>query len=181
MSLAIYALQLYEREFDLGTWKFIQKKLKDMKSWDQIDAVSTGVLGIILLKYPSLEKEVMKMARNKNLWIKRAAIVSTLPLIKKKDIGLAMKLVELYINNEEDYIQKATGWIIRECGKEKPQIIRKFILKHLDMRVLCFSYATEQMIDLRKERQKIKDKKGILVFGKELKSQEYFSGLIFVS
>jgi len=161
MSLAIYTLQLYENEFDLKTWKFIQNKLKDMKSWDQIDAVSTRILGLILLKNRQLEREILKMSKSENIWIKRAAIVSTLPLIKKRDINLTMRLAEMYVNSQEDYIQKATGWMLREVGKEKPEVVRKFILKNLDMPTIMFSYATEQMKDLRKERQKFKDKKGI--------------------
>ena len=54
MSLALYALQLYEDNFDFSTWKFLKLKLKDIQTWDQIDAVSTFIIGKILLKHPSL-------------------------------------------------------------------------------------------------------------------------------
>lgn len=169
MSLAIYSLQLYEDEFDLGTWKFLKAKLKDMKSWDQIDAVSTWIVGKILLKYPSLEKELLKMAKSNNIWFRRVAIVSTLPLIKKGDIRLTMNLAEQYVYDKEHYIQKATGWMLREAGKVKPEPVKKFILKHIDMPGIEFSYATEQMLELRKVRKikKLKNSKGFLsrVFG----------------
>jgi len=163
MSLAIYALQLYKDEFDLNTWNFLSPKLKDMKSWDQVDSVSTSIIGQILLKYPKLEKEILKLARSRNLWLRRIAIVSTLPLIKKGDIKLAMKLVEMYLYDKEDYIQKATGWILREIGDKKPEFTKNFILKHIEMPQLTFSYATEHMKDLRKVRKLKKfktDKRG---------------------
>ncbi len=149
MSLAIYALQLYGDEFDLKTWKFIKPKLKDMKSWDQIDAISTRVVGKILLKYPVFEKEILKLSENKDFWMRRIAIVSTLPLVKKGNIKLSMKLAEKYIADKQPYIQKATGWVLREAGKEKPKQVGKFILKNINMPSITFSYATERMTKLR--------------------------------
>ena len=167
MSLAIYALQMYRDEFDLHTWKFLKSKLKDMKSWDQIDIVGTNIVGHILIKYPlQLEKEIFKLSKSKNMWMRRLAIVSTLPLIKKGDIRLTMELAEQYLSDKEDYIQKATGWMLREAGKQKPEVVKRFILKHVhDMFPICFSYATEHMKDLRKVRKLKKfkeDRRGFL-------------------
>jgi len=159
MSLALYALQLYEKEFDMKTWKFLKPRLKEIQTWDQIDAVSTFIIGKILLVYPKLEKELLKLSKNENFWQRRIAIVSTLPRIKTGDIKLTMKLAEDYINDSEPYIQKATGWMLREAGKKEPEIVKKFILKHIHMPSIAFSYATEQMIDLRKVRRFKKLKK----------------------
>lgn len=164
MSLALYALQLYENEFDLNTWRFLKPKLKDIQSWDQIDAVSSFIIGKILIKYPSFEKELLKLSKNKNFWMRRIAIVSTLPRIKKGDIRLTMQLAEKYINEDEHYMQKATGWMLREAGKKKPEVVKRFVLKNIHMPGICFSYTTERDLkDLRKVRQlkKLKsDKRG---------------------
>ena len=148
MSLALYALQLYEEEFDMKTWKFLKSRLKEIQTWDQIDAVSTFIIGKILLKYPKLEKELLKLSKSDNFWMRRIAIVSTLPRIKTGDIKLTMKLAEVYVKDKEPYIQKATGWMLREAGKKEPEIVKRFILKHIHMPSLAFSYATEQMLFL---------------------------------
>jgi len=154
MSLALYSLQLYEEDFDMSTWRFLKPKLKEIQTWDQIDAISTFIIGKILLKYPQLEKELWKLSKSKNFWMRRIAIVSTLPRIKKGDIRLTMQLAESYIYDKEDYIQKATGWMLREAGKQKPEIVKRFVLKNIQMPAICFSYATERDLkDLRKVRQ----------------------------
>lgn len=164
MSLAIYTLQLYKEEFDLKTWKFLKPKLKDMKSWDQIDSIGINVIGEIFLKYLMLKKEIIKLSNSKIFWFRRLAIVSTLPLIKKGKIQFSLDLVEKYLSDKEIYVQKATGWILREAGKQKPNIVKKFILKNITMPPIIFSYATEHMKDLRKLRKikKLKNNK----FGK---------------
>ena len=164
MSLALYTLQLYKEDFNLKTWKFLKGKLKDIKSWDQIDAVSTFIIGKILLKYPELEKELLKLSKSKDFWVRRIAIVSTLPRIKTGDIKFTMELAEEYVHDKEPYIQKATGWMLRESAKQKPELVKKFVLKHIHMPAVCFSYATERDLkDLRKVRQLKKlsqDKRG---------------------
>lgn len=155
MSLAIYTLQLYKEEFNLGTWKFLKTKIKDMKSWDQIDIVGTNILGFILLKHPELKREILKFSKDENIWTRRIAIVSTLPLIKSGDISLTMTLAESYVKDKEDYIQKALGWMLREAGKVEEEQVKKFILKHVHtMFPIAFSYATEREFkDLRKIRR----------------------------
>lgn len=153
MSLALYTLQLYEKEFDITTFQFLKPKLEDIKSWDQIDAVSSFIMGKILVRDPRLEKEILKLSKSKNFWIRRIAIVSTLPRIKKGDIKLTMKLAENYINDQEPYIQKATGWMLREAGKQNPEVVKRFILKHIHMPPIAFSYATERMKELKKLRR----------------------------
>jgi 3-methyladenine DNA glycosylase AlkD len=154
MSLAIYTLQLYKDEFSLDTWKFLKTKIKDMKTWDQIDIVGTNIVGYILLKFPELEREMIKLSKSRNMWMRRLAIVSTLPLIKKGNIRLTMSLAEEYIKDNEDYIQKATGWMLREAAKQKTESVKRFVLKHIHMPPICFSYATERDLkDLRKVRK----------------------------
>ena len=69
MSLALYTLQLYEKEFDLTTFQFLMPKLDDIKSWDQIDSISSSIIGKILLKDPRLEREILKLSKSKNFWI----------------------------------------------------------------------------------------------------------------
>jgi 3-methyladenine DNA glycosylase AlkD len=154
MSLAIYTLQLYQDEFNLGTWRFLKTKLEDVKSWDQIDSIGSQIIGIILLKYPRLEKEILRFAKGENPWLKRMAIVSTLPLIKQGDIRLAMKISEMYLEDKEEHIQKAVGWILRESAKQDKERVKKFILKHIHtLSNNTFHSATENMKELRKVRR----------------------------
>jgi len=164
MSLAIYSLQLYKEEFDLTTWKFIKNKLKDMKTIDIIDNVGINIIGEILLKYPYIKREILKMSKSKNPLIRRLAIVSTLTLINKKETDLSFKLAESYLNDKSLYVQKATGWILNECSKKKQEKTKKFILKN-KLNPVIFNYATEKMKELRKLKKikKLKkDKKGII-------------------
>lgn len=167
MSLAINALKLYEDEVDLKTWKFIKSKIKDMKTWDQIDAVAINIVGNVLLKNPKLEKEIISLAKGDNIWTKRLAIISTIPLIRKNNISLSMRFIENYINYSDENIQRAIGILLRELGRQKPEQTKRFILKNINMPKNVFYIATEDMKELRKlQRLKKleKNKKGFWSF-----------------
>jgi len=151
-SLAISALQMYKEDFDIETWKFIKTKLKDVKSWDKIDSISSGIIGEILIRNPKLEKEIIAMSKSENPWMKRTAIMASIPLIRALDIRLGMRFCEDYVNNKQKPIQEAIGKILREIGEVKPNVARRFISKHLHMPLITFEIATQNMKDMRKLR-----------------------------
>ncbi|MDP2925865.1 MAG: DNA alkylation repair protein [Nanoarchaeota archaeon] len=164
-SLAIYALELYKEEFDFNTWKFLKPKLKEIKSWDKIDSVAVNIIGEIILRSKQAELEIIKIANTNNLWFKRLAIMSTIPMIKKKKIGLSLKLAKKFLNEKEEYIQNATGWILKEIGEENPDVLKRFVLKNINMPIATFNYATENMKELRKMKDiKKLEKKRVLGF-----------------
>jgi len=156
MSLALYALELYKGDFNMETWEFIKKKLNEVKSFDKADAIASGIIGELLLKYPKLEKNVLDMSKSKNFCIRRTAIVATIPQIKKNNIKLAMRIAEKFIDDKDTYVQKATGVVLREAAKNNHQIVKEFLLGHIDINYNIFSKATEDMKGLRKIRNKKK-------------------------
>jgi 3-methyladenine DNA glycosylase AlkD len=161
-ALAVKALKMYEKDFDLNTWKFLLPRLKEMNSYEESLA---DVLGKILYKYSKLKREVLKMSRSKNLFVRRLMMLLTINLIKKDDLGLTLVLAEKYVYDDEKSIQRATGWVLSEAGKKKPETVKRFLLKHKDMKDRVFELATIHMRELRKVRniKKLKgDKKGFL-------------------
>ena len=150
---AIFLLMQKEKEFNRETWDFAISKAKDIKTWDICDALSSWIIGKMLAKDISLKPEIEKLAESKSPWEKRASIVSTIQLIKKGKIELTFKLAEKLVYDENIYVQKGAGWMIREAGKQQRISTREFILMHLDMKGNAFSYATEKMKELREMRK----------------------------
>ena len=159
-SLAIYTLELYKEEFNLETWKFFKTKLKDIKSWDKLDSVSISIIGEILIREKRIEKDILDMARSNNIWFKRMALMSTIPLIRKQDIKLATQICDMLIYNKDENIQIAIGMVLNEVTIQKPLIARKFILRNRKMPYPTFIAATENLRDLRSIR---KENNGVLL------------------
>ncbi len=160
MSLAMYILGLYKKEFSLETWDFLMKRVEKAKSWDHIDELSSHIIGEIFLNNPSLQTKMKELSVSRNPWMRRLSIVSQYPLIKKGKIQLTFLLAEKLVYDEDIYVQKGAGWMIREAGKKNPVQAQEFIKINRNMKPAAFSYSTEKMLDLRKRlREQIKQEK----------------------
>ena len=115
--------------------------------------MSGHVLGPILAEDVSLTNEINKLSKSKNPWLRRISIITSGNLIRSNKIELTLRLAEKLVYDEDIYVQKGAGWMLREAGKKNRAVVRKFILTHVDMKPVAFSYATEKMKELRKMRK----------------------------
>ncbi len=168
MSLAIHIIQQYRKNFNIETWKFLKSRLNKAVTWDHIDYLATDIFAEILKDNIYLMSEIKELANSRNPWERRLAIESTYKLIKQKKIELTLRLAEKMVYDSNEYVQKGTGWMLREAGKRDRISVREFILSHLDMKPVAFSYATEKMTELRKIRKQEKKK--------DFKKEKLFEG-----
>ena len=139
----------------------MMKRLDKAKTWDLTDEMSGHVLGPILAGDIRLMKEIKKLSESKNPWLRRISIVTSGNLIRENKIELTLSLAEKLVYDEDIYVQKGAGWMLREAGKKNSLALREFVLTHMNMKPQAFSYATEKMTELRKIRKnRIKEEKG---------------------
>jgi 3-methyladenine DNA glycosylase AlkD len=160
MSLAMYLIGLYKKQFNLETWDFLMKRVEKAKSWDHIDELSSHIIGEIFLANPNLQSQIKELSISRNPWMRRLSIVSQYPLIRKGKIQLTFLLAEKLVYDDNIYVQKGAGWMIREAGKKNPVQAQEFIKINRNMKPAAFSYSTEKMLDLRKRlKEQIKQEK----------------------
>ncbi len=168
MSLALFLLTNHKKNFNLEFWDFLMKpeRLSKFKTWDHIDECCSHTLGVILAGNTQLNSEIKKLSESRNSWERRISIVSQYPSIKKGRIQLTILLAEKLCYDEDIYVQKATGWMLREASKKNLIQVKQFLDHHKDMKPICLSYATEKMPEYKKQlKEKIKQEKD---FGKRL-------------
>ncbi len=127
------ALYILVAKFKLGdakekVYKFYLKNIKGINNWDLVDTSAPRIIGEWLAEKP--KDTLYKLARSKNLWEKRIAIISTLAFIKNKHLTDTFKISEILMNDKHDLIHKAVGWMLREAGKKDEAALRKFLDKH---------------------------------------------------
>ena len=50
-------------------------------------------------------------------------MVATYAFIKRGNHAVALRIVRVLIEDQEDLIHKASGWMLRELGKRAPEIL----------------------------------------------------------
>ncbi|NCU44057.1 DNA alkylation repair protein [Candidatus Falkowbacteria bacterium] len=107
---------------------FYLNNLNSFNNWDMIDLTAPKIIGEYLVNNQS-NKLLKELSRSKNMWIRRAAMVANLTLIKSGDYQTALKMAPQYLNENHDLLHKATGWVLREVGKRNQTALLNFLDK----------------------------------------------------
>src|SRR5262249_1377070 len=87
-----------------------------INNWALVDRAATHVVGRYLMDQP---RDVLyRLARSKNPWKRRTAIVSTYYFIRAGEVEDTFRIGELLLDDEHELVQKATGSWLREAGKK---------------------------------------------------------------
>ena len=97
---------------------FYRANLAAVNNWDLVDLSAPKIMGDYLLKSGQGEVPLLKMAASSNLWERRIAMVSTFAFIRAGREKEAFKVAQKLIQDDEDLIHKALGWMLREVGKQ---------------------------------------------------------------
>lgn len=120
-----------------------------INNWDLVDLGCLHMTGHYLLNKP--HTLLYKMARSKNTWQRRTAMVTTCTFIRQGDTGDAFAIAEILIQDKEDLIHKATGWMLRFAGDKEPKKLLEFLDKHAaTMPRTTLRYSIEKL-DKRKK------------------------------
>ena len=99
-----------------------------INNWDLVDLACRYVVGVYLEDKP---REVLyRLAASTTIWERRTAIVSTWWFIRSGDLDDALALSKLLVNDSEDLIHKAVGWMLRYAGDKDPARLRDFLNAH---------------------------------------------------
>jgi 3-methyladenine DNA glycosylase AlkD len=114
-----------------------------INSWALVDCSAPGIVGAYLLERS--RKPLEKLARSKMLWERRIAMVATQHFIRNDDFADTLHIAELLLEDKEDLIHKAAGWMLREVADRDQATAETFLRKHQrDMPRTMLRYAIEK-------------------------------------
>ncbi len=123
---------------------------KYINNWDLIDLSSPKIVGDYLLDKD--RKILYTLAKSKNIWKKRIAILATAAFIVNNDFDDTLKISEILLHDNHDLIHKAVGWMLREIGKRDQKVEEKFLSKyHKEMPRTMLRYAIEKFSEEKRK------------------------------
>jgi len=139
-----------EREKE-NIFNFYLENIKRVNNWDLVDLSAPNIVGDFLLDKD--KKILYQLVHSKNLWERRIAIVATYSFIRKEKFEDTFTISELLLEDKQDLIHKAVGWMLREVGKKDEAILEDFLKSHYkEMPRTTLRYAIERFDEVKRKR-----------------------------
>ena len=149
-GLVIITMQYTRAKGEAAQKRLFDFYLKQIKkgrvnNWDLVD-VTAPIMGGYLIPRSDSMQLLKKLARCKDLWQRRSAILFTFAYIRKRELKPTITIVKMLINDKHDLIQKASGWALREVGKKNVSLLRNFLKENSPkMGRTSLRYAIEKL------------------------------------
>lgn len=153
----LIALLILVKQYEKGDEKtkktivdFYLKNTKNINNWDLVDISSHHILGHY---YLDRDKALLfELARSKNLWEKRIAVIATFEFIRNLRFADSLKIAAILLRDKHDLIHKAVGWMLREIGKRDIRIEEEFLQKYYKiMPRTMLRYAIEKFDEKKRK------------------------------
>jgi 3-methyladenine DNA glycosylase AlkD len=134
-------------------YQFYIDHLDKVNNWDLVDSTAKYIVGQFLHEYNQDRSVLYTLSDSKNLWERRIAIIATFHFINKGDFETTLELSEKYLTDHEDLIHKATGWMLREIGKQNESVLINFLDMHYQkMPRTMLRYSIEKLDEPVRQR-----------------------------
>ena len=117
-------------------------------NWDLVDSSAERLVGEVLREAGRGDDPLLdRLAASASLWERRVAVLATFSFVKAGDARPTLRLAPRLLDDREDLMHKAVGWMLREVGK---RVDRDLLVGFLDefaprMPRTMLSYATEHL------------------------------------
>ncbi|PIN71647.1 DNA alkylation repair protein [Candidatus Pacearchaeota archaeon CG_4_9_14_3_um_filter_30_11] len=133
-------------------FNFYIKNARRFNNWDLVDLTAPRIVGNFLKD--KNKKIIYDLARSKNIWEKRIAIVSTLYfIVKENNFSDTLKISEIILGDSHDLIHKAVGWMLREVGKRNVEVLKDFLkINYKKIPRTALRYAIEKFPEAQRKK-----------------------------
>lgn len=146
LAILVHNFQMENEEKKKEIYDFYVASLIHVNNWDLVDMSADKIIGAYLFKKDS--KILYDLARSKDLWEKRVAIIATYYFIRNNEFDDTLKISVILLHDSHDLIHKAVGWMLREVGKRDAKKEKIFLDKFAAMMPrTMLRYAIEKFSD----------------------------------
>lgn len=141
--LALLIMVLHAKQNGAAVCRAYLANTRRINNWDLVDCSAEHIVGAHLFERD--RKPLTRLAKSKSLWERRIAIIATFYFIRRNQFDDTLALADLLLNDKEDLMHKAVGWMLREVGKRDLNAEEEFLLpRYQNMPRTMLRYAIER-------------------------------------
>ena len=112
----------------------IEAMLRDSGTWALVDDLAGHVMGDLTQAYPELASVLDRWSQDADFWLRRSALLALLGPLRRGDgdFGRFSRYADSMLEEREFFIRKAIGWVLRETGKRRPELVFAWLAPRTD-------------------------------------------------
>ncbi len=132
--LAVRVLEQFAHTMTAADLDRLEPLLRDSYTWALVDGLAGDVAAEIVLRHPDDPRVAATMWRwgsDDDYWLRRSALLGHLKTVGRKGTFAGWhrfaELADAMLDEREFFVRKAIGWVLREAGKRRPDLVVDFV------------------------------------------------------
>lgn len=129
-GLGVALLERSVRQFREAEFRRLEGWLRWVTNWAACDALLVTLVGPMIAADGGYLPRVWRWGRSRNRWHRRAAAVALVPSARqRRHLPAIFRLSSCLLEDRDDMVQKAVGWLLREAGKAQPKPVVAYVMR----------------------------------------------------
>lgn len=122
---AVELLVVFQNRLASADLSSLEALLRQCRTWALLDPLAITVVGGLIDGRPKLQGRVQRWAKDEDFWLRRAALLSQMLPLRRGNGSFDPfgKMADRLLEDREFFIRKAIGWVLREAGKRRPDLV----------------------------------------------------------
>lgn len=117
---------------DLASWPIYAQLVHESTWWDTLDWIAAKLVSPLIVRHRQLEAELLRWSEAESLWVRRAALLAHLHHDAATNTDLLATLILRLCHEQEFFVRKAIGWVLRDYSYTNPEWVEGFVAAHAD-------------------------------------------------
>lgn len=130
--LAMDAAEYYKAFCTREAFEIYEEMLLEANNWDTVDKIASNLVGRLVKEHRELEDKLREWRLSENMWLRRASLLAHLKHKAETNVPLLEETILMLAHEEEFFIRKAIGWVLREYSKTDPGFVSEFVANYSD-------------------------------------------------
>jgi len=108
----------------------LERLLRESRTWAFVDVLAGSIVGPLFDRDPKLGSVLDRWAADDDFWIRRSALLALLGGLRRGngDFDRFSRYADAMLEEKEFFVRKAIGWVLRETGKKRPDLVYEWVL-----------------------------------------------------
>ncbi len=129
-SAAVEVLALHRTELQLSDVPLLERLIRESRTWALVDPLAGTVVGSLAERDAGTGEVLDRWATDDDFWVRRAALLALLVPLRRGagDFPRFARYADQMLDEREFFIRKAIGWVLRETGRARPDLVHGWLL-----------------------------------------------------